>query len=139
MATVRRTTAARPRTAVTKTITELTASIAELDVKLEELKGKQAAFLQYSFVSQKVRHNTYGEGVIVEQNEDIIKVSFTECGITKSFIIHQKFVNRPIFEKDAEVITAFSEFADRRQSIVQLKKERIRLEKQRAALTLTSS
>ena len=70
MATVRRTTAARPRTAVTKTITELTASIAELDAKLEELKGKQAAFLQCSFVSQEVRHNTYGEGVIVEQNED---------------------------------------------------------------------
>jgi len=135
MVTVRRTTAARPRTAVTKTITELTASIAELDAKLEELKGKQATFLQYSFVSQKVRHNTYGEGVIVEQNEDIIKVSFAECGLTKSFIIHQKFANRPVFINDEEAIIAFSEFADRRLFINHLKRERLRLEKQRSLLT----
>ena len=44
MATVRRTTAARPRAAVTKTISELTASIAELEAKLEEMKEKQTAF-----------------------------------------------------------------------------------------------
>ena len=139
MATVRRTTAARPRAAVTKTISELTASIAELEAKLEEMKEKQTAFLQNSFVSQKVHHNTYGEGVIVEQKEDIIKVSFAECGLTKSFIIHQKFVNRPVFENDAEVISAFSEFADRRQEMIQLKQEHIRMEKQRSALMLTSS
>ena len=42
MATVRRTTAARPKAAVTKTITELTASVAELDARLEELNEKQA-------------------------------------------------------------------------------------------------
>lgn len=139
MATVRRTTAARPKAAVTKTISQLTASIAALDAKLEEMNEKQAAFLQNAYVSQKVHHNTYGEGVIVEQKEDIIKVSFTESGLVKAFVIHHEFVNRPVFENDEEVITAFSEFADRRQNIVQLKQERIRLEKQRAALTLTSS
>ncbi len=139
MATVKRTTTVRPRAAVTKTISELTASIEELDAKLEEMNEKQAAFLLNSYVSQKVHHSTYGEGVIVEQKEDIIKVSFPESGLVKAFVIHHKFVNRPVFENDEGVITAFSEFADRRQSIVQLKQERIRLEKQRAALTLTSS
>ena len=136
MATVRRTTAARPRTAVTKTITELTASIAELDAKLEELKGKQTAFLQNSFVSQKVYHKTFGEGVIIEQKEDIIKVSFPESGNIKSFAIHRKFANRPTFDNDAEAITAFSEFADLRQSMIYLKQERIRMEKQRNKLEL---
>jgi len=139
MATVRRTTAARPRAAVTKTISELTASIEALEARLEEMKEKQEAFLQTSFVSRKVHHNTYGEGIILEQKEDIIKVSFAESGLTKSFVIHQKFVNRPVFENDAEVIAAFSEFADRRQEIIQLKQEHIRMEKQRSALMLTSS
>ena len=136
MATVRRTTAARPRAAVTKTIAELTASIAQLDAKLEELKGKQTAFLQNSFVSQKVYHKTFGEGVIIEQKEDIIKVSFPESGNVKSFVIHRKFVNRPVFEDDEEAISKFSEFADLRQSMIHLKQERIRLEKQRKELML---
>ena len=134
MATVRRTTAARPKAAVTKTITELTASIAELDARLEELNEKQAVFLQNSFVSQTVNHRTFGEGVIEEQKEDIIKVSFAESGLVKSFVIHQKFANRPVFENDEEAITAFSEYADRRMSINHMKQEKARLEKQRAQL-----
>ena len=134
MATVRRTTAARPKAAVTKTITELTASIAELESRLEELNEKQAVFLQNSFVSQTVNHRTFGEGVIVEQKEDIIKVSFAESGLVKSFVIHQKFANRPVFENDEEAITAFSEYADRRMSINHMKQEKARLEKQRAQL-----
>lgn len=134
MATVRRTTATRPK-AVTKTVTDLTVSIAVLDAKLEEMNTKQTAFLQTTYISQKVHHKTFGEGVIVEQKEDIIKVSFPESGLTKAFVIHQKFVNRPVFDNDEEVIAAFSEFADRRQSINHLKQERIRLEKQIAELT----
>ena len=108
-------------------------------MKLEEMNVKQTAFLQNSFVSQKVYHNTLVYGVIIERKEDIIKVSFPESGSAKSFVIHHKFINRPVFDNDKEVISAFSEFADRRQSIIQLKQERLRLEKQRATLMLTSS
>jgi len=132
MATVRRTTPARSKTAITKTITELSESIATLDTTLEEMNAKQTEFLQTSYISQKVHHQAFGEGIIIEQKEDIIRVSFTEQGLTKAFVIHRKFTNRPVFENDDEVISAFSDFADRRLAINHLKQERIRLEKQRA-------
>ena len=134
MATVRKTTATRTKAAVLKSMAELTHSIEMIDAKLEEMTAQQEEFLQKSYVSQKVSHKTFGEGVIVEQKEDIIKVSFAESGLTKAFVIHHKFTNRPIFEQDEETITAFSDFADRRLLINHMKQERIRLEKQRTEL-----
>ena len=136
MATIRRTSQARAKTTYPKTITELTESLAVLDAKLDELTEKQSAFLQNSYVSQKVHQKTFGDGVVVEQKEDILKVSFAESGVQKAFVIHRKFVNRPVFENDQEVITAFSEFADCRQAIIHLKQERARIEKQRKELMI---
>lgn len=134
MATVRRTTPARTKAATDKLILQLTRSIKTLHANLEDLYAKQELFLQTSYVSQKVQHKVFGEGVIVEQKEDIIKVSFFKTGVQKAFVMHRKFTNRPIFENDQETITAFSEFADRRLSITHLEQEKIRLEQQRAEL-----
>lgn len=139
MATAKRTAPARSKMAVTKTITELTEAIATTDAALEELNARQTTFLQNSYVSQKVHHRIYGDGIVVEQKEDILKVSFPKTDTTRSFVIHGKFVNRPVFDNDEEVIAAFSEFADRRQTIMHLKQERMRMEKQRAALMLSDS
>jgi len=134
MATVKRTTPVRTRAATQKLIEQLTESLEAIEVKLKDMLVKQEAFLQISYVSMAVRHNTYGEGIITEQNEDIVKVNFPNTGFTKTFVIHRKFTNRPTFEQDEETITAFSEYADRRLAINHLKQEKIRLEKQRAEM-----
>jgi len=102
--------------------------------KLEEMSKEQEGFLQNSFVSHKVQHSVFGEGIIIEQREDMITVSFSKAGLAKSFLIHRKYTNRPQFEKDEETIAAFSDFVDGRQSSHLVEQEKIRLEKQLAEL-----
>jgi len=134
MATVRRTTPARSKAATEKMIAQLTQNIEALDVKLKEMSKEQEEFLQNSFVTHKVQHSVFGEGIIIEQREDMITVSFSKAGLAKSFLIHRKYTNRPQFEKDEETIAAFSDFVDGRQSIHLVEQEKIRLEKQLAEL-----
>lgn len=134
MATVRRTTPVRSKAATEKMIAQLTQDIETLDTKLAEMSKEQEQFLQGSYVSQKVQHPSFGEGTIIEQKEDMITVSFQKSGLIKAFLIHRKYTNRPQFEKDEEIITAFSDFVDRRLTINHMEQERIRLEKQRVEL-----
>lgn len=138
MATARRTTPAKLK-AAEKSIVQIRESVEEVNRKLEALHAMQTAFLESSYVSQKVHDKTFGEGVILEQKEDIIKVSFPESNTVKFFVIHRKFRNHPVFENDGEAVAACSDFADRRQNIALLQQERITLEKQLAALELIST
>ena len=134
MATVKRTTPVRSKAATDKMIAQLTQDIEALDMKLAEMSKEQEQFLQGSYVSQKVQHPSFGEGTIIEQKEDMITVSFSKDGVIKAFLIHRKYTNRPHFEKDDEIITAFSDFVDRRLSINHMKQEKARLEKQKSQL-----
>ena len=134
MATVKRTTPVRSKAATDKMIAQLTQDIEALDMKLAEMSKEQEQFLKGSYVSQKVQHPSFGEGTVTSQKEDMITVSFSKDGLIKAFLIHRKYTNRPHFEKDDEIITAFSDFVDRRLSINHMKQEKARLEKQRAEL-----
>lgn len=117
-----------------KSVCEITVMLAELDTKLEALNAKQAAFLERSYVSRKVWHKTFGEGIVVKQREDVLTIHFEGCDLTKSFVIHEKYMNRPCFEDDDEVIADFTEYGNTRQTVIQLRQEKARLEKKRAVL-----
>ncbi|MBQ7001825.1 MAG: hypothetical protein IJN67_12450 [Oscillospiraceae bacterium] len=134
MATSKRANPVKSKEEKEKLAAQLTQIIEDLDAKIAELNKEQEPFLQNTYVSQRVQHPAFGEGVITGQQEDMITVSFSKDGLTKSFLIHRKYTSRPTFEKDEEAVTAFSDFADRKVTINQMKQERIRLENQRAAL-----
>ena len=63
----------------------------------------------------------YGTGVVVEQNGNKIRVQFENTA--SSFIINNKYLQRPCFEDDGNVVDAFTVYDDLLQEKQKLEKE----------------
>jgi len=68
-----------------------------------------AARISRSLVGVQVTMNQLGKGTVIEQDMNRIKVAFE--GIEKSYILDKKFMARPRFDNDEDVVSAFTVYA----------------------------
>lgn len=94
---------------------------------ISELKAKADVFREISLLNVQVYQTTYGEGIIVEQNVNKIKVRYSDC--EKIYYINRKYVNRPTFEDDQATVDAFTEYDELCEKIKRLNSEVERLSK----------
>ncbi|MBR3966057.1 MAG: hypothetical protein IKJ91_03175 [Clostridia bacterium] len=76
--------------------------------EINELECKAARFEEISLINVQVNQDALGSGVIIEQNVNKIKVRFESCD--KVYYINKKYINRPVFEDDKEIVDAFTEY-----------------------------
>ena len=74
-----------------------------------------------SLIGVQVTTAQYGVGTVIEQDVNKIKVRFGE--IEKSFVLDKKYVSRPRFEDDEEIVSAFTEYGELQNEIQRLKRE----------------
>jgi ferredoxin len=98
-----------------------TAKIAELEQKINELERSCDSCSDISLIGVQVTAKPYGVGTVIEQEYNNIKVSFE--GTEKSYIIDKKFVARPRFENDDEIISVFTEYGQNQEQIKRLRRE----------------
>lgn len=90
----------------------------------EEIHALQVELEQYediSLVGVEVTQSKEGIGTVISQNGNTIRVQFP--AVTKTYIIHRKYSQRPTFEDDAEIVEIFSDMADKNEQIAALKRQ----------------
>ena len=95
--------------------------IAELEQKINELECSCDSCAEISLIGVQVTAKPYGIGTVIEQEYNNIKVSFEET--EKSYILDKKFVARPRFENDDEIISIFTEYGQNKEQIKRLQRE----------------
>lgn len=98
------------------------AKIAEIDEQISELQLQLETYSSISLVNVKVVSDDYGEGSIIEQKGSQISVQFKDC--TKSFIIDKKYIKRPTFENNDEIVEAFTEYNRLADEIQKLERQK---------------
>lgn len=93
-------------------ITELKNEIFKLETLVEK-------YTPISLLNVEVFHYKYGKGIIIAQEINKINIRF-DAG-EKMFVIHKKYLSRPTFENDKEIVEALSEYQDIYQNIEKLK------------------
>ncbi len=92
--------------------------------EINELERRAEVFSGISLINVQVNQIGYGVGVIVEQNINQITVRYSDC--EKKYFINRKYINRPVFEDDKEIVDAFTEYDEIMEKI---KKLRIQIER----------
>ena len=100
---------------------ERMAKIKALETKIRELELCIEPYTEISLLNVEVSHSKYGDGIIVGQNANRIMIRFADT--EKVFVIHKKYAMRPTFENDAEVVEAFTIYADTMDEIENLKRQ----------------
>ncbi len=96
------------------------ARIKEIEDQLHELQSKAEQYVDISLINVEVFQSTYGKGIVIAQQQNKITVQFDSC--EKTFVINKKFLSRPKFENDTEIVEAFTEYAALCEQIEVLKK-----------------
>ena len=60
-------------------------------------------------------------GLVIRQSANMIKVRFEN--VEKTFVLNAKFLSRPRFENDKEIIAIFTEYADNKETIKKLNRQ----------------
>ena len=76
---------------------------------------------EISLIGVQVTVKPYGVGTVVAQEINNISVSFG--GTEKSYILDRKYVARPRFENDEEIISVFTEYGQKQEQIKKLRRE----------------
>lgn len=95
--------------------------IEDLETEIRELELSIEPYREISLLDVKVHHETYGDGVIIEQAINWVTIKFEN--IEKKFEIHKKYTMRPTFEDDDETVEAFSVYSDTDNQIEHLKQQ----------------
>ncbi len=96
--------------------------------EINQLETEVAAYGDINLIGVQVYKNDTGEiGTIVEQKVNKITVQY-EAEV-KKYVINKKFVSRPRFEDDEEIVEAFTEYDDKTKELELLRKELERLNK----------
>ena len=103
------------------------AKITALEDEIEELERSYDGCEDISLIGVQVTMNQLGKGTVIEQDLNRIKVAFE--GVEKSYILDKKYISRPRFESDEEVVSAFTAYARARERISFLEKQIAALEK----------
>ena len=97
------------------------AKIDDLEQQISDLERKSDEFADISLLGVRVTAAQYGEGTVIEQDVNRIRVRFAE--VDKAFILDRKYVSRPRFEDDDDIISAFTEYGQAQEQIKRLKRE----------------
>lgn len=100
---------------------ERLAKIGELERQIEELELGCDEYSDISLTGVRVTSPKYGEGTVIEQDINKIRVRFAE--IEKTFVLDNRFAGRPRFEDDEDIVAAFTEYGRIQEKINGLKKE----------------
>lgn len=100
---------------------ERLAKIAELEQKINELERDCDNCSEISLIGVQVTAKPYGTGTVIAQDRNTIKVRFDNA--EKSYILDKKFVARPRFENDDEIISVFTEYGQKQEQIKRLRRE----------------
>ena len=99
--------------------------IETLDREIRTLELSIEPYRDISLIDVEVSHAKYGAGVIIRQNVNQVTIAFGD--LEKVFVIHKKFMMRPVFENDSEVVEAFTAYSDTLDRIDRLRTERDKL------------
>ena len=88
---------------------QLQERIDTLMAEIESLELSLPDVSDISLMNVEVKSKLYGTGTVIEQEDNKIKVQFSDT--TKTFILDRKYSMRPTFENDEEVVEAYSEFS----------------------------
>ena len=100
---------------------ERVAKIAELELKINKLERDCDNCSDISLIGVQVTAKPYGIGTVVAQEINNIRVSFG--GTEKSYILDRKYVARPRFENDEDIISVFTEYGQKQEKIKRLRRE----------------
>lgn len=106
---------------IEKIETEKTERILQLQDEISQLEKRCSEAEDISLIDVQVASKQYGTGIVIEQNVDTIKVRFEN--IEKSFVLNAKFLSRPKFENDEEIIAIFTNYADNMENIKKLNRK----------------
>ena len=82
--------------------------IDKLEAKIQALELQLDEYRSINLLGVQVKEKKYGTGIIVEQNVNAIKVRFGE--VIKPYTIHKKYIWRPKFEDDADIVAAMTDY-----------------------------
>ena len=97
------------------------AKIAALEQEINELERSCDSCSEISLIGVEVTAKPYGIGTVVAQDINNIRVSFG--GTEKSYILDRRYVARPRFENDEEIISVFTEYGQKQEHIKRLRRE----------------
>ena len=100
---------------------ERLARIEEIEQQIIDLERSCDEYSDISLIGVQVTATPYGIGTVIEQDINMVKVRF--AGVEKSYILDEKYVARPRFEDDEEIVSAFTEYGRTLEKINQLKRE----------------
>lgn len=97
--------------------------ISETQQKIDDLSLKAEEFSEISLIGVQLSHPKYGKGVVLNQENNVVKVRFDNE--EKSFEIHKKYIgpNTPILEGDLDLVEAMSQYGDICKEIEELQEE----------------
>lgn len=84
------------------------AKIEEIESKIQDLDLQLDTYRSINLVGVTVHDKNYGEGIVIWQDINNIKVRFGEN--VKPYKIHKQYIWRPKFEDDAEIVAAMTEY-----------------------------
>ena len=100
-------------------IEEVESAIHQIDVGIDEYR-------EISLLGVEVTQDKYGTGIVIEQENNKIKVQFENA--VSTFIINKKYSQRPRFEDDEDIVKAFTKYDDLLQKRQRLETELRRLQ-----------
>jgi len=95
--------------------------INSLAAEIHELRLKAETYADISLLNVQVTQRMYGTGTIIAQDKNKVTVRFGD--VEKVFVINKKFMARPTFEDDQEIVDAFTEYDDIMVKISMLESE----------------
>ena len=101
--------------------TERLARIDELEQEISELERSCDEYADISLLDVQVTAKQYGVGTVIAQDINRITVRFAET--EKTYILDKKYLIRPRFEDDDEIVSAFTEYGSRQERIRRLQQE----------------
>lgn len=116
-----KTKAAKQKAANEQKRQQLTESINAAQDQLLTLQIQLADNELISLLDTEVTTAEYGDGVIIGQEENNVKVRFGE--LTKDYKIHKQYASRPVFEDDEQIVELMSNRADLLEQIKKVTKQ----------------
>lgn len=101
------------------------AQIEALLAQLEEQRAQLPDVSDISLCDVAVTSGRYGDGMVIEQDRNKIRVAFAD--VTKTYILDAQYPQHPTFENDAEVVAVYTQYARIRAQIRKLEQQLKRL------------
>ncbi len=97
--------------------------LTELDERISQLELQLEPYSSISLLNVKVSSDKYGDGIIIDQKGSSVTVLFEE--LKKNFVIDKKYLKRPTFEDENDILEAFTEYNRIVENIKQLENQKL--------------